>query len=459
MKSSRSCTRSKVNVLPILDFDPNCAMTPCSGLVVFAALFRRLKLRTRLARCFAHLDGHSIYSYSRLYLLLIVQILLGRPRLRDADLLRDDPLLARIIGVQTLPHHTQLSRMLTAQDARSLAHLHHLNSDLVLDRIEAQPLRRLTTDFDGSVQSSTGHAEGTAVGFNKKKKGARSYYPLYCTLAQTGQVFDFLHRSGNVYDNNGAKTFVADCHQRIREAMPGLKLEARFDSAFYNIEMVEYLDKHDVDFTISVPFARFPALKAKVETQQNWARVNETWSVAESAWFPASWPRHYRLLLIRKRSLVQRKGPLQLDLFEPRSYIYEYKVIVTNKPQSAGAVLHFHNGRGSQEKILGEGKQFAAFDAVATRRRAGNEAFTLAGVLAHNLGRELQMSHQTPRSYTHLKRPAKWIFESLGTLRKRLIWRAGRFVRPQGRLTLKIVAPFDVQQDMEEYLEALGAVR
>jgi hypothetical protein len=25
-------------------------------------------------------------------------------------------------------------------------------------------------DFDGSVQSTKGHAEGTAVGFNKKKK-------------------------------------------------------------------------------------------------------------------------------------------------------------------------------------------------------------------------------------------------------------------------------------------------
>jgi hypothetical protein len=36
-------------------------------------------------------------------------------------------------------------------------------------------LPRVTLDFDGSVQSTTRWAEGTAVGFNKKKKGARSY--------------------------------------------------------------------------------------------------------------------------------------------------------------------------------------------------------------------------------------------------------------------------------------------
>ena len=54
----------------------------------------------------------------------------------------------------------------------------------------AEGLSRVTLDFDGSVQSTGRHAEGTAVGFNKQKKGARSYYPLFCTVAQTAQVLD-----------------------------------------------------------------------------------------------------------------------------------------------------------------------------------------------------------------------------------------------------------------------------
>ena len=65
---------------------------------------------------------------------------------------------------------------------------------MVLERIRSLVLPRVTLDFDGSVQSTKRRAEGTAVGFNKEKKGARSYYPLFCTLAQTGQVLDFLHR-------------------------------------------------------------------------------------------------------------------------------------------------------------------------------------------------------------------------------------------------------------------------
>ena len=62
-------------------------------------------------------------------------------------------------------------------------------------------------------------AEGTAVGFNKKKKGARSYYPLFCTVAQTGQVLDLLHRPGNVHDSNGAEAFILQCVEMVRHRL------------------------------------------------------------------------------------------------------------------------------------------------------------------------------------------------------------------------------------------------
>jgi len=67
----------------------------------------------------------------------------------------------------------------------------------VLERLILAKFSRLTLDFDGSVLSIQGSSrEGTAVGFNRKKKAARSYYPLFCTIAQTGQVFDVYHRPG-----------------------------------------------------------------------------------------------------------------------------------------------------------------------------------------------------------------------------------------------------------------------
>ncbi len=68
-----------------------------------------------------------------------------------------------------------------------MQNLEALRSKLVLDRLTALDSPRISLDFDGSVIGTKRKAEVTAVGFSKSKKGQRSYYPLYCTAAQTGQ--------------------------------------------------------------------------------------------------------------------------------------------------------------------------------------------------------------------------------------------------------------------------------
>jgi hypothetical protein len=92
------------------------------------------------------------------------------------------------------------------------------------------------------VLSTSRKAEGTAVGFNKKKKGARSYYPLFCTIAQTGQVFDFYHRPENVHDSKGAREFIQQCLEALQQQLPGILLEVRMDSAFFSQEIVTLLN-------------------------------------------------------------------------------------------------------------------------------------------------------------------------------------------------------------------------
>jgi hypothetical protein len=183
------------------------------------------------------------------------------------------------------------------------------------------------------------HAEGTAVGFNKKKKGARSYYPLFCTIAQTGQFLDMHHRAGNVHDSNGAPEFAKACVDKARSVLPGAVIEARFDCAFFSEEMLGGLADDKVEFTASVPFERFPELKKIIEKRGRWRRIDDTWSYFETSWKPKSWGRKFRFIVIRQVVKEQVKGPLQLHLFEPRSYKFEYKVIVTNKKAKAKKIF------------------------------------------------------------------------------------------------------------------------
>lgn len=287
------------------------------------------------------------------------------------------------------------------------------------------------------------------------KKGARSYYPLFCTVAQTGQFFDMHHRPGNVHDSKGAAKFMAECFTQVLKEAPEVRMESRMDSAFYSDTIFETLSAAGAEFSCSVPFQRIPVLKEYVESRKRWRPIDEATGVFEKVHQAASWDKAYRLIFVRTKRAKQVQGPLQLHLFEPRDSVYEYKVFATNKTESADAVLAFHNGRGSQERIFGEGKQHAALDVLATRTKVGNQLFTACSMLAHNLGRELQMAGRHPKSEEASGWKALWAFFEMGTLRQRLLHRAGVLSRPSGKLSIRMSANSAVSAEMTETLERL----
>jgi hypothetical protein len=454
MKYSRSAIQFKAHKLPVLRFEDQ-RLTSFSGLVVLQALFLRLQLKERLRACFRQLARRPIFGHATIVLQLVVHLLLGYRELRDSRYYRDDPLVKRVLGLKRLPDVATISRALAQADERSVENLRRVVRELVLERLAELGLCRVSLDFDGSVLSTHRRAEGTAAGYNKKKKGARSYYPLFCTLAQTGQVFDVLHRSGNVHDSNGARAFILACIGEIRRVLPRARIEVRMDAAFFSDEIVRELHRLGIEFTISVPFERFTALKAMIEGRQRWRRFNNEWSYFETPWKPKVWDRRFRFVFVRKKVKQQQKGPVQLDLFIPYEYGYQFKVIVTNKQVSAKKLLAFHNGRGSQEGILGELKSQVQADYVPVRGWLGNRIWLLAGMLAHNVVREMQMVSQPLTRGTTEKRATLWIFEQVGTLRRNLLQRAGRLTSPQGQLTLTMSANRAVKDQMLQYLRGL----
>ncbi len=454
MKLRRSDVRRQAHALPVLKFE-NHALTSFAGLVLFQQLFAALMLKKRLRGCLRHMAGSRAFAPATIFLQLIVHLVLGFRELREARAYRDDPMVQRLLGLERLPDVATVSRMLKEAGPRSVENLRRLLREMIYERLAVLGVSRITLDFDGSVQSTRRHAEGTAVGYNKKRKGARSYYPLFCTIAQTSQVLDFLHRSGNVHDSHGAREFILACVQNVREALPGVTVEVRMDSAFFSDEIVSALQAAGVEFTISVPFERFVELKALIEGRQRWQGIGLDVAYFEAEWKPRVWDRRFRFLFIRTRARRQHKEPIQLDLFVPHEYGYDFKVIVTNKTLEAGHVVAFHEGRGSQEGLLGELKTNCQMNYVPVRTRCGNQLYLLAGLFAHNLTRELQMNAAAPCRNTTANRAALWAFEKLDTLRATLLCRAGRFTRPQGVLTLTLNANAWARQQLADILKAV----
>ncbi|MGH8275636.1 MAG: transposase, partial [Steroidobacteraceae bacterium] len=171
-------------------------------------------------------------------------------------------------------------------------------------------------------------------------------------------------------------------------------------------------------------------------------------------WKPKCWQQPRRFIFIRTREPIQRKEPLQLRLFTPYEYGYQFKVILSNAKLSARKLLALHNGRGAQEGIFAELKSQTQMDYVPCNRRTANQTWLLAAIMAHNLNRELQMSADQAERRTTEQRAPWWSFVRLGTRRMRLIQRAGRLTRPNGHLTLTLSANPAVQSQLLHYLNA-----
>jgi hypothetical protein len=248
VKSSKAQILTKFHKIPEIQFEDQ-QLTSFSGIVIFQLLFKNLNLKNKLKKCFTHLKVSPIFGHHLILLLLIVHLILGFKRLREIKYYRDDPMVLRLMGMKSLPDVSTISRNLSQLDDKSVKNIQNLSRSFVIDGLHREQFRRITLDFDGSVLSTRGHAQGSAVGFNKSKKGARSYYPLFCTIAQTGQFFDMHHRPGNVHDSNGAADFMLKCFEHIKSHLPGAILESRMDGAFFNKDIVSLMASNQIKFT------------------------------------------------------------------------------------------------------------------------------------------------------------------------------------------------------------------
>lgn len=451
MKLKKTDITTNVHKIPSLKFEKQ-NLTSYSGIVIFQPILKTLQLKALLQDCFSHIKTKSSYSCHQILFLMILHVVLGFKRLRGRDNYYHDPLIKRVLGLRSIPEVSTMTRVLGNADEESVENVKSVSTKIVLNRIISEKLVRITLDFDGSVFSTSAYAEGTAVGYNKKKKGARSYYPLFATVAQTSQIFDFHHRSGNVHDSNGALGFITKCFESLRKSNPMATLESRTDSAFFNETIIDYYLENNILFTQSVPFARFTELKEKIELRKRWKTIDATWSYFEEFWQPSSWSGSMRFVFLRQKVKIKQKGALQLDLFEPISEEYEYKVILTNKTSKAKNILNFHNGRGSQEGIFAEAKTHANLDYIPTRKLIFNKLFTAASVIAHNITKELQMATFERDRNISEKRAALWRFSSLGTLRQNIINTAGRLVNVSGELTLSMNFNRKVKKQILTYI-------
>jgi hypothetical protein len=419
-----------------------------AGLELFRRYLVAIDLPGRLRQV---LDGGGDYGAVRLVLVVIGLLLAGGRRLAHLAVLARDPIFLRFAGLRRIPADRTVARWMAGAAQTVVEAVASLVRDVAHDAIAGLDLGRLTLDLDGSVLRVCGQAERAERGFNPHHPKDRSYYPLTAHLAQTGHLLRVWNRPGNVHDSHGAEGFLRVVLDDLRARFGRRhRIEVRLDGAFFNVDILRFLDAEGLGYAVKVPLWKWLGLQEQIAHRRTWTRVDATVSGFAVDLPIPTWGRVQRVAVYRKRVFHETARNFQLDLFSPDDGHYEYSAVATNLPLGVAALWHFMAGRGAHEKTLGELKGQLAFDAIPSHNHQTNALWQQLAVLTHNLVRSFQLCLSAPVRARTRKRTFLFRFASLQTLRFLVIDQPARIVRPAGRAQLRFAVSPTTRRRLED---------
>jgi len=457
VRLSKSRIRARVKHDLPLTFSDRERISAHGGLELFRRYLVAIELPARLRRA---LGDNGDYGATRLVLLVIGLLLAGGRRLAHLAALARDPVILRFAGVQRLPADRTVARWMAGAPQTVIESMTTVVRDVAHDAIETLALSRLTLDLDGTVLRVCGAADGAERGFNPHHPKDRSYYPLTAHLAQTGHLLRVWNRPGNVHDSHNADGFLHTVLTDLRSRFGRRQaLEVRLDGAFFQPQILRFLDGEGLDYAIKVPLWKWLGIREQIVQRKRWTTVNATVSGFEVTLPIPQWNRVQRVVVYRKQVFHETARNFQLDLFSPDDGHFEYSAVATNMNLGVPALWDFMAGRGGHEKTLGELKQNLAFDAIPGRDRQANALWQQLCVLTHNLVRSFQLrlgAQARPRSR---KRTFLFVFRSLQTLRFTLIHQPARILRPGGRPELRFAVSAVTRQAIEHAERSIHSIQ
>ena len=217
MKSSRRQVRCKAHALPALKFE-NQSLTSFAGLVVLQQFFTIIRLKVRLARCFAHQAAGKVFSRPILFLQLILHLLLGYRELRESRYYQDDPLVKRLLGLRTIagrghaqPHAQGSRRQEHRQSSPASAGPALPTVGAIGPAANHPGLRRL-----GAVHDAARGRNGRRLQQEEERGPQLLSVVLHASPRPAKSSISCTAR-GNVHDSHGAQEFILACVQAVRE--------------------------------------------------------------------------------------------------------------------------------------------------------------------------------------------------------------------------------------------------
>jgi hypothetical protein len=307
----------------------------------------KLRLRWLMQKYLPGFQRISDYHSSELIMALLFAIIMGLRRINKTEILQYNGAFLEMLGLKRFPDQSTLRRFLKRLPLKGIRQLVRLH-DSLRARLFTLPRKRSTLvfDLDSVVITIYGKQEGARVGYNPKKKGRRSYHPLFCFEAHFQEFWHGSLRPGNAATSTGVVPFLKVCLAKAPKDIPRSRIRFRMDSGFYGRRTIQFLDGIGCGYVIVAK--EYSTLKARSRSCK-FQRVGQGWEVGEfRERVRHNWEKLHRFVVVRRPIPEDPIEAKQLTLFKDKKYIYH--IFVTNLKTSPWRVYRFYKPRAIIEK-------------------------------------------------------------------------------------------------------------
>ena len=422
-------------------------LTSQAGLIPVVKYLDRTGFEKTVERSVGHSRGDNAdYHLSDVVLLTMVGMIGGATSMIKVTTVWADSVLRKIAGWIKVPVETTILRIFKEVSEEQISQFEALTHIL-----RGQHWRRLLrsgksktgiqpvhwVDMDSTVDTVCGRQEGSAKGFNPKKKGARSYHPQIAFLVETKEILQAWFRTGNAYTSNGAVEFTKQLLAHLPNRM---RIIFRCDSGYFDGNLLDLLDTKGHGYLIKVNLKNLIPLL----TGQNWTPIKNQpdWEQCEFQHSCGGWSRSRRFVAVRMKK-PKKVTTAQSDLWETGEYEYDYFCYVTTEAFAPWQTHKKYGERATCETWIEEAKSQMGLGKIRTDQFLANAALFHCAVLAYNTVRWMaQLSGN--------KTLCQWEPE---TLRTYLIRTAGKLLTGNNQLRVKTPADPLYPREWEDWVK------
>jgi hypothetical protein len=410
------------------------AVTSFAGLPLLLGMARSLGLEQGLNRVLTLLkkrDRGYTPAESGFTLMGILQA--GGNALDDVRLLSGDEGLRVLLG-KAIPAANTLGEFLRRFTATLVYRLGALVLATAIQVIQRLGLKRVTVDIDAFMVES--QKDGVKMNYD----GLWGFEPVMASCAELKMPLAGLFRPGNASPMANLRGLLKRVISALREAIPGLAILVRSDSAGYQAGVVRECQEAGVDFTITV--RKDEAVLRTIRA----IRV-EDWRPYESPAYPGRQTQIAETVhafedkdTVAFRMIVIRWPKAQMNFFDVDFFEY-HAIAVSREGTPAELALQFHRNR--QDKSENVNKELIGgfgLSKLPCQETMANAAYFQLAML----------SHIVFVAFKQLALPEDWKPKTIETLRFEMIRLAGMVSRRARSLWLKLPAAYPYLKIFEE---------